>query len=276
MSIGRLPYPMFDADNHLYEPQEALTKFLPEKYKNVDPVRAGQRPHQDRASAARSANTSRTRPSDVVAARAPWRSTSRTATPTARASARLFGEPMQVAMPAFREPAPRLELMDELQIDRTLMFPTLASLIEERMRDDPVVIHAVVHSLNQWLYEIWGFNYEDRIFTIPVITLADRRKGHRGTGVVRRARRQGHPGPSRTGPRLPRTPVVRPARVRPVLEARRRATTCWSPMHSVRQRLLPLHLRVGRHRPGDAAVPDQRDVASSTNGVRSRTRWPRG
>jgi len=61
--------------------------------------------------------------------------------------------------------------MDELGVDRTLMFPTLASLLEERMRDDPELIHAAIHSLNQWLHEVWTFNYHDRIFTTPVITL---------------------------------------------------------------------------------------------------------
>jgi predicted TIM-barrel fold metal-dependent hydrolase len=72
---------------------------------------------------------------------------------------------------AYREPGPRLELMDELGIDNALMFPTLASLVEERMRDDPELIHAVVHSLNQWLDEVWSFNHKDRIFTVPVISL---------------------------------------------------------------------------------------------------------
>jgi predicted TIM-barrel fold metal-dependent hydrolase len=31
--------------------------------------------------------------------------------------------------------------------------------------------HAAIHSLNEWLYETWSFNYEDRIFTAPIITL---------------------------------------------------------------------------------------------------------
>ena len=75
------------------------------------------------------------------------------------------------AIPAFREPAPRVELMDELGVDRTLMFPTLASLLEERMRDDPELLHAVVHALNEWMYETWQFDYEGRIFSTPVITL---------------------------------------------------------------------------------------------------------
>jgi len=51
------------------------------------------------------------------------------------------------------------------------MFPTLASLLEERLRDEPRALHAIIHSLNEWLHETWSFNYRDRIFTTPVITL---------------------------------------------------------------------------------------------------------
>ena len=51
------------------------------------------------------------------------------------------------------------------------MWPTLASLVEERLRDDPEAIHAVVHALNRWMHDEWTFNYEDRIFSTPVITL---------------------------------------------------------------------------------------------------------
>ena len=87
------------------------------------------------------------------------------------------------AIPAFREPAPRIELMDEQGIDRALMFPTLASLVEERMRDDPELIHAVIHALNEWIHETWQFDYEGRIFTTPVITLPIVEQGHRGARV---------------------------------------------------------------------------------------------
>ncbi len=61
--------------------------------------------------------------------------------------------------------------MDEQGLDRSLMFPTLASLLEERMRDDPEVTHAVIHALNEWMHETWSFDYEGRIFATPVITL---------------------------------------------------------------------------------------------------------
>ena len=38
---------------------------------------------------------------------------------------------------AFFDPEPRLELMKEMGIDRTLLWPTLASALEERLADDP-------------------------------------------------------------------------------------------------------------------------------------------
>ena len=49
---------------------------------------------------------------------------------------------------AFFDPEPRLELMKEMGIDRTLLWPTLASAIEERVADDPDVAVAVIHALN--------------------------------------------------------------------------------------------------------------------------------
>ena len=62
--------------------------------------------------------------------------------------------------------------MNEQGIDRALMWPTLASVLEERLADDPVASHVIVHALNEWMYEHWSFCYEDRIFATPVITLA--------------------------------------------------------------------------------------------------------
>ena len=62
-------------------------------------------------------------------------------------------------------------MMDEQGIDRAMMWPTLASLLEERLTDDPIATHVVVHALNQWMHEQWTFNFENRIFPTPVITL---------------------------------------------------------------------------------------------------------
>jgi predicted TIM-barrel fold metal-dependent hydrolase len=82
----------------------------------------------------------------------------------------ILGKPMR-AIDAYFTPEPRLALMDQLGLDRAIMWPTLASLLEERLDDDPRAMHVVIHAFNQWMYEEWTFNYKDRIFPTPVITL---------------------------------------------------------------------------------------------------------
>ena len=117
-------------------PTDALTKYLPDRYKSAIDYVEVRGPHQDRGARARSASTSRTPPSTSSPGPGAQEDYFRNGNPEGKSRREIFGEPMR-AIPAFREPAPRLELMDEQGIDRALMFPTLASLVEERMRDDP-------------------------------------------------------------------------------------------------------------------------------------------
>lgn len=169
MAAPTLDIPVFDADNHLYETRDSLTRHLPDRYKGaVDYVDV-----RGRTKIVVRGQISEYIPNptfDVVARPGAQEDYFRHGNPEGKSRREIFGEPMR-SIPAFREPAPRIELMDEQGIDRALMFPTLASLIEERMRDDPDMCHAVIHSLNQWIHETWTFDYEGRIFTTPVITL---------------------------------------------------------------------------------------------------------
>jgi len=164
-----LPYPLFDADNHLYETEDSLTRFLPKAY--ADAIQYVQ--VNGRTKIAIRGKISEYIPNptfSVVAKPGAMEDYFKHGNPEGKSRREIFGEPMK-AIPAFREPGARLELMNELGVARSLMFPTLASLIEERMRDDPALIHVVVHALNQWLDDEWGFNYQGRIFTVPVISL---------------------------------------------------------------------------------------------------------
>jgi predicted TIM-barrel fold metal-dependent hydrolase len=169
MAMPALDTPVFDADNHLYETRDSLTKFLPDGYRRViDYVDV-----RGRTKIVVRGQISEYIPNptfEVVARPGAQEEYFRKGNPEGKSRREIFGEPMR-SIPAFREPAPRLELMDEQGIDRALMFPTLASLVEERLRDDPEATHAVVHALNQWIYETWRFDYEGRIFATPVITL---------------------------------------------------------------------------------------------------------
>ncbi|MFJ8926060.1 amidohydrolase family protein [Streptomyces sp. NPDC102364] len=169
MASRTLPYPLFDADNHLYETEESLTRYLPDRYRGA--IQYVQVNGRTKIAVRGQITEYIPNPTfDVVARPGAMEDYFRHGNPEGKSRREIFGDPMR-SVPAFREPAPRMKLMDELGIDRTLMFPTLASLVEERMRDDPEMIHAVVHSLNQWLDEVWSFNYHDRIFTVPVVSL---------------------------------------------------------------------------------------------------------
>src|SRR4029077_11109971 len=115
-----LPYTTFDADNHLYENRDALTKFLPREYeavvKSVDIN-------------GRTKLAIRDKISDYI----PNPTFGKVAVPGGAGydvtkggkglnAATGFGK--MVAMPsldAFFDPEPRLELMKEMGIDRTLL-----------------------------------------------------------------------------------------------------------------------------------------------------------
>jgi predicted TIM-barrel fold metal-dependent hydrolase len=169
MASRTFDFETFDADNHMYETRDALTKFLPKSFKGaIDYVDVRGRP--------------RLVVKDHISHMVPNPTFERVARPGSaedyfmgrNPEGKSFREFVGVAMdcvPAFQAPAPRIELMDELGIDRCLMFPTLASLIEERTRDDVAFTHVVMHALNEWMYETWTFDYENRIFATPVITL---------------------------------------------------------------------------------------------------------
>jgi predicted TIM-barrel fold metal-dependent hydrolase len=167
--MNSLGFPVFDSDNHLYETKDAFTRHLPDRYKRaIDYVDV-----RGRTKIVVRGTISEYIPNptfDVVARPGAQEEYFRVGNPEGKSYREIVGDPIR-CLPGFRAPAPRLELMDELGVDQTLMFPTLASLLEERMRDDPELTHAVIHSLNEWIHEEWTFNYENRIFTTPIITL---------------------------------------------------------------------------------------------------------
>jgi predicted TIM-barrel fold metal-dependent hydrolase len=168
-----LPYTTFDADNHMYENREALTKFVPPEYEGIIK-------YVDIAGRTKLAIR------DQISNYIPNPTFEKVAVPGDRGhdvtkGGSGFGGAVRqtkklLVMPgidAFFDPEPRLELMKEMGIDRTLLWPTLASVLEERVADDPDVACIVIHALNQWMHEHWTFNYSDALYSTPIISLAN-------------------------------------------------------------------------------------------------------
>src|SRR4029450_13420708 len=169
MPSRELDFPVFDADNHMYETPDALTKFLPDAYADV--VQYVEVRGRTKIAVKGRISDSIPNPTfERVAAPGAQEAYFKEGNPEGKSRREIMGRAIE-ALPAFREPGPRLELMDELGLDRALVWPTLASLVEERLRDDPEATHVVIHALNEWMHEHWTFGYENRIFPTPVITL---------------------------------------------------------------------------------------------------------
>jgi predicted TIM-barrel fold metal-dependent hydrolase len=74
---------------------------------------------------------------------------------------------------AYREPAARLACMDEQGIEAIWLFPTLGVLYEELLKRDVEAVCTTFSGFNRWLLDDWQFNYADRIFAAPYLSLAD-------------------------------------------------------------------------------------------------------
>jgi predicted TIM-barrel fold metal-dependent hydrolase len=162
-----LGFPVFDADNHLYEPEEALTKYLPSNLRNL--IRFAEINGRKRLLVRGQLTEFIPNPTfEVIARPGAYMDFYSGNNPDGKTLRELTGEPIRCPE-SFRDPAARVQLLDEQGVASCLMFPTLASLIEERLINDPDLTIVAIRAFNQWLYEQWQFDYQGRIFTTPIV-----------------------------------------------------------------------------------------------------------
>lgn len=163
--------PIFDADQHMYETAEALTKFLPERYRRA--VQYAQIGRHTRV-------VINNRVTDFI----PNPTFERVAAPGAHEKffagentegltlREMQGKPIE-APAATRNPEDRIAELDRQGVVEALIYPTLGSLVEHSSADDPQLTLAIIHALNEWILEHWTFNHADRLFTTPIINLSE-------------------------------------------------------------------------------------------------------
>jgi predicted TIM-barrel fold metal-dependent hydrolase len=166
----RVDFDVFDADNHYYEAVDSFTRYLPASHKKT--VQWAQIDGKPRM---------------VVAGRVFRFIPNPTFDPVARPGSlddyfrgkragddirAAFGE-LEPISSAYRDPQARIALMDDQGMEGCFLFPTLGVGVEEALVHDPPAAHAVFHAFNEWMHDDWTFNYRDRIFPAPYITLID-------------------------------------------------------------------------------------------------------
>ena len=164
-------FPVFDADNHMYETTDSFTRHLPREYDGL--VKYVQVNGRTKIALRNVISDYIPNPTfEVVGRPGAQEAYFKEGNPEGKSRREMIGEAIR-SPEGFFAPEPRLKIMDELGLDRALMWPTLASLLEERLADDPKATHAVVHALNEWMHEHWTFNYSDALYSTPIISLAN-------------------------------------------------------------------------------------------------------
>jgi predicted TIM-barrel fold metal-dependent hydrolase len=67
----------------------------------------------------------------------------------------------------------RIRVMDQQGLGAALLFPTFGCGVEEALRNDIPATMASLSAFNRWLEEDWGFDYQGRLLSAPMISLAD-------------------------------------------------------------------------------------------------------
>jgi predicted TIM-barrel fold metal-dependent hydrolase len=83
-----------------------------------------------------------------------------------------YGE-LEPLNPAYMRREERLACMDHQGLERTFIYPTIGYSVEHQLVDDWDMLYDLFHAYNAWVDEDWGFNYLDRIYSPPLIPMAD-------------------------------------------------------------------------------------------------------
>ena len=166
-----LSHPVFDADNHYYEATDAFTRHLDPamgsrviQWCEID----GRRYHVIGGRVSRAVTNPTFDPVALPGAMYDYfRGNPEGRNPLEFLAGR---EPIRAA---YRDPAARLATLDEQGLAGCLLYPTLGMIYEEPLAHDPEAVCHLFTAFNRWLLEDWSFNYADRIFAAPYLTLAD-------------------------------------------------------------------------------------------------------
>jgi len=158
----KLPYPVFDADNHFYDAPDAITRHLEPRFADAGKVAVDYRPdtferHRKRMEeefgielGLPGSHTYKANPLKIE---------------DAEERAKVVNS-FRLMAPAFQSRENRIDVMDVQGLEAAIMFPSGVGVsVENDFLDDPDANAANVRAYNRWVQDDWGFAYKNRIFT---------------------------------------------------------------------------------------------------------------
>ena len=170
MADHDLDYRIVDVDNHFYEPRDSFTRYLDSASidRAVRPV-VGPDGREVIMAADRPVTFIDRQIYDEVGRPGSLREMLRKMkTGTGAGDAYQWTE----VKPEYRDRDARLAVMDGQGVEACVLFPSVAIVVEHFL-DDPADLYLNLHSFNRFLKETWGFAYQDRIHTVPLVSLRD-------------------------------------------------------------------------------------------------------
>ena len=171
---SQVDFPVFDADNHYYEAEDAFIRHVPRALRKrcmqwavID--------GKKRLLVGGSVNRFIPNPTwDPVAKPGSLQAYFRGRNGEGVDVKTMFGEldPLS-SRPEYQDRDARLRVMDEQGVEGALFFPTLGVGMQQSLAGDHEALIAAFKGFNRWMAEDWGFAYKGRIFAAPMLTLVD-------------------------------------------------------------------------------------------------------
>ena len=166
------PYSLIDCDTHCYETRESGLKYLPEEFMDfaIQPVRLAD---------GREVLLSGDRVAHFLLEKdMGFDKAFRPGTLKEMLKQMYSGNPeesyaadeMQIE---YIDRDARMRQLDKQNVEKCVVFPASVGWAAENWVRRTDALYANIHAFNRWYDETWGFNYKDRIFATPMLSLRD-------------------------------------------------------------------------------------------------------
>ncbi|EAQ00621.1 hypothetical protein JNB_10619 [Janibacter sp. HTCC2649] len=166
-------YPIYDADEHYYEPADCISRHLDPKYRGI--VRWADIGGRKTVLINGRQLTVVPNPTyDPVAEPGSLETYFRSENVEGKELRDMVT--MHPIQPEYRNRDARVKRLDEQGVEQTWLLPSFGLGIEEMLQEDPESTAAIFTAYNRWLDEDWGYARDNRIIAPPMITLIDAQK----------------------------------------------------------------------------------------------------
>ncbi len=171
-----LDYRIIDCDNHYYEPDDCFTRHIEAQYRphTVWVKREHKDGHGIMMLGDERLSFFSVGVGDYVGPPGAMRDFFK-GRESSEAQAQVNMHPIQIEdHPAFTQRAAREQLLDEQQVEASVMLPTLGVGVEWQLRRHPEVLYPSLRAFNRWQQEEWGWGSDrGRIFCAGMVSLLD-------------------------------------------------------------------------------------------------------